>query len=158
VQPVPVAVSPIVDPREKAMDLLVNDMGFPTAAVKDALASCEGEAEFDLDTVIAMLVSANNTPPAVKATVKLVQPTELDGSSPVQAGQIKTRRPSHDARRLVRKKQEKSGYLAQTKLADFVERRRSGDKDAHAQRRSSKIKAFQVLGVSQERRVESWVR
>jgi hypothetical protein len=158
VQPVAVAVSPIVDPWEKAMDLLVNDMGFPTGAVRDALASCERESEFDLDTVIAMLVSADNKPPALKPTVKLVQPTELDGSSPVQTGQMKTRRSSHEARRLVRKKQEKSGSSAQTKLADFVERGGSGDKDAHVQRRQSRIKAFQVLGVSQERRVKSCVR
>jgi hypothetical protein len=155
-------VSPIVDPKENAMDLLVNEMGFPRAAVQDALASCDAEPDFALDTVIAMLVSASSKPPtnaAVTATVKLVQPTELD-SSPSHATpspQLQTRQPSQEARRLVKKKQEKSAFSAQTKLAEFAEGSKSKDQKI-AQRRHSKIKAFQVLGVTQERRNSTLVR
>jgi hypothetical protein len=154
------AVSPIVDPMDKAMDLLVNDMGFPPAAVKDALESCDTGSHFDLDTVIAMLVSASSKPttvPITTPTVKLVHSTELD-SSLVQAdpySQLQTRTPCPEARRSM-KKQEKSAYSSQKKFVGFVGGSRSKEhKDA--KRRQSKIKAFQVLGVSQERRVSTLV-
>ena len=158
-QPAPGLVSQVVDPADKAVDLLVNDMGFPPTAVKDALASCDTGSRFDLNTVIAMLVSASSGPAATAVavpermtaapTAKPVQPPELD-SLPV-----KTR--SHpELRQSMRKKQDKPAYSAQTKLADFVGR--SGSKEPKdAQRRLSRMKAFQVLGVSHERRVPTWV-
>lgn len=155
-------VSPIADPKENAMDLLVNQMGFPPGAVQDALASCDTEPSFDLDTVIAMLVSASSKPrsnAAVNATVKLVQPSELD-SSPAHATpyrQLQTRGPSQEARRLLKKTQEKSARSTQTKLAEFAEGGKSKDQMT-AQRRHSKLKAYQVLGVTQEPRFSTLVR
>jgi hypothetical protein len=109
----------------KATNLLVNDMGFPLDAVKDALASCDTGRDLDLDTVIAMLVSASSKPainPSVTPTVRLVHDTELD-SLPFQAAphsQPQPRIPPQDTRRSLRKKQDKSAYSAQTKLDDFV--------------------------------------
>lgn len=144
------------------MDLLVNQMGFPPGAVQNALASCDTEPNFDLDTVIAMLVSASSKPrsnAAVKATVKLVQPSELD-SSPAYATpyrQLQIRGPSQEARRLLQKKQEKSARSTQTKLAEFAEGGKSKDQMT-AQRRHSKLKAYQVLGVTQEPRFSTLVR
>ena len=154
-------VSPIVDPVDEAMNLLVNDMGFPLAAVQDALASCDTGSHFDLDTVIAMLVSASSKPPispAVTPTVKLVQPTEVN-SSPIHGGpcpQLQTRTPSQEARRSTTKKLEKSAYSAQNKLVEFVGGSRSKEqREAH--RRQSKIKSFQLLGVTQDRRTSTLV-
>jgi hypothetical protein len=151
-------VSPIVDPMAKAMNLLVNDMGFPSDAVKDALASCDTGRSLDLDTVIAMLVSASSKPatnPSVTSTVRLVHDTELD-SLPIRVApqsQPQPRIPPQDTRRLFRKKQDKSAYSAQTMLADFVGGSR-GPNDA--QKRQSKIKAYQVLGITPDRRVSTW--
>jgi hypothetical protein len=86
-----------------------------------------------------------------------VHSTELD-SSLVQAdpySQLQTRTPCPEARRSM-KKQEKSAYSSQKKFVGFVGGSRSKEhKDA--KRRQSKIKAFQVLGVSQERRVSTLV-
>ena len=156
-------VSPVVDPVEMPMDLLVKEMGFPPAAVKDALASCKIGSQFDLDTVIAMIVSASDKPAtipaaatAMAATVRTVQPTELE-SSRLQVGpypQLQTRSPSQEARQSTRKRQEKSAYSAQTKLADFIGGGRSRNKE---QKRQSKMKAFQVLGVAQDRRMSTMV-
>ena len=158
-QPEEEVISPVVDPVDKSMDLLVNHMGFPPAAVRDALASCDTGAHFNLQTVIAMLVSATDNPvavhaaPAVAPTVKLVQPTELD-SSPVTVGpypqlQTYTPRSPEATSRSTRKRQEKSAYSAQSKLAEFVGGSRSRGKE---QTRQLKLKAFHVLGVSTQER------
>ena len=144
-------VSPVVDPVAKATNLLVNDMGFPSDAVKDALASCNTGGDLDLDTVIAMLVSASSNPatnPSVTPTVRLVHDTELY-SQPLP--QI----PPQDTRRSLRKKQDKSAYSAQTKLTDSVGGSKSRGPNV-AQRRHSKIKAYQVLGITPDRRVSTW--
>ena len=157
-QPEHEVVSPGVDPVDKSMDLLVNHMGFPPAAVRDALASCDTGSNFNLQTVIAMLVSATDdavcvpAAAAVAPTVKLVQPTELD-VSPVKVGpypELQTGTPSQKARsRSTRKRQEKSAYSAQSKLAEFVGGNRSRGKE---QTRQLKLKAFHVLGVSTQDR------
>ena len=154
-------VSPVVDPMAKAMNLLVNDMGFPVDAVRDALASCDTGRDLDLDTAVAMLVSASSKPatnPSVTPTARLVHNAELD-SSPTQAArhsQLQRQIPPQDTRRSFRNKQDKFAHSAQTKLADFVGGSRSrGSKDG--QRRLSKLKAYQVLGVTQDRRVSTFV-
>jgi hypothetical protein len=154
-------VSPIVDPMAKATNLLVNDMGFPLDAVRDALASCDTGGDLDLDTAIAMLVSASSKPTTnspVTPTVRLVHNTELD-SLPIQAtrhSQLQPQIPPQDTRRLLKKKQDKSAYAAQTMLADFVGGSRSRE-SRDAQKRQSKLKAYQVLGVTQDRRVSTFV-
>jgi hypothetical protein len=142
------------------MNLLVNDMGFPSDAVKDALASCDTGRGFDLDTVIAMLVSASSNPatsPSVTPTVRLVHGTELD-SLPIQVAphsQPLPRIPPQDTKRSLRKKQDKSAYSAQTNLTEFVGESKSRGPN-NAQRRQSKIKAYQVLGITPDRRVSTW--
>ena len=140
------------------MDLLVNEMGFPPAAVGNALASCNAEPNFNLETVIAMLVSASSQPhtnAAVNVAVKHSQPTELD-SSPSHAmpyPRRQTRRLSQEAGQLPKKKQERSAFSAQTMLAGSAETNKS-----KAQRRHSKIKAFEMLGVIPGRRMSTLVR
>jgi hypothetical protein len=154
-------VSPVVDPVAKATNLLVNDMGFPLDAVMGALASCHAGRELDLNTAIAMLVSDSSKPaasPSVTPTVRLVHNTQRD-SLPIQTArhsQPQPPIPPQDTKRSLRKKQDKSAYSAQTKLADFVGGSKSrGSK--HAQKRQSKLKAYQVLGVTQDRRVSTFV-
>jgi hypothetical protein len=140
------------------MDLLVNEMGFPPAAVQNALASCDAEPNFDLETVIAMLVSASRRPltnATVNVAVKHAQPTELD-SSPSHAmpyRRLQTRRLSQESEQLSKKTQERSAFSAQTMLAGFAETNKG-----KAQRRHSKIKAFEVLGVIPGRRMSTLVR
>ena len=158
--PVKEVVSPVVDPVAEATTLLVNEMGFPSDAVKDALASCDTGRDLDLDTVIAMLVSASNDPatnPSVTPTMRLVHDTELDllPTHFAPHSQPLPQIPPQDTKRSLRKKQDKSAYSAQTKFTDFMGGSRSrGPNDA--QRRHSKIKAYQVLGITPDRRVSTW--
>ena len=171
--PLPPTVRQIVDPLDKAMALLVKEMGFPPAAAKSALASCDNGMCLDVEKAIAMLLSDSkfhsdrvNTP---VERIPSVGPAELD-STPIetqapslpmldrprpvpQASSSQTKRQST----MKTNRDDVPAYTAQTKLLDFVERANHREqKQMIAQRRQSKAKAYKVLGVSDhERRVLS---
>jgi len=83
------AFPPVIDPVDKAMKLLVEDMGFDISAAKKALLACDDGEKLDVERAIAVLTSDAGCPPKVERAPKGRERVELpipcaEGPSPVR--------------------------------------------------------------------------
>lgn len=165
---------PVVDPLDKAIVLLVNDMGFSPIAAKAALASCDNGIRFDIERAIAILLSENTvqSEPRLRINTTTIpipsEPAELD-STPIERhapplplpSKFQTQ-PPPQRKELISPKHKKAdlpAYATQSRLLDFAERKRELKKvngpEGLTSPRASRLpmaKAYKILGINEQER------